>query len=109
MLRWRLGKADAGLRPAFLPAICYYFPMRRTTLLFTLLFLLLAGCTAGTPPSTVSFMVFGDVAELNAYEELVAAFSEAHPEIEINLQHVPSQGEYRQRLATSFSSGEPPD
>ena len=54
-------------------------------------------------------MVFGDPAEAAAYEALVAAFEQEHPEIEVMLQHVPSQGDYRQRLAAGFSGGSPPD
>lgn len=57
----------------------------------------------------VTFSVFGDPAELAAYEGLVAAFHEAHPEIEIELRHVPGQNDYRQRLAAEFTSGNPPD
>ncbi len=68
----------------------------------------LAACQANGSED-VSFMVFGDPAEYAAYEELVAAYEESHPSIDIALQHVPSQGDYRQRLAAGFSAGEPPD
>src|SRR5688572_7213030 len=60
-------------------------------------------------PATVSFMVFGDPAELAAYETLVAAFEEAHPAIDVELLHVPSQADYRQRLGTDFAAGTPAD
>jgi len=60
-------------------------------------------------PAAVTFMVFGDPAELAAYQTLVDAFEVEHQEIDIDLQHVPSQGEYRQRLAAGFSAGSPPD
>jgi len=59
--------------------------------------------------SSISFMVFGDPAEFAAYEQLVAAFTTEHPDIPIQLRHLPSQAEYRQRLATDFSAGTPPD
>lgn len=71
--------------------------------------LLLTACRGQTAEKPVSFAVFGDPAELAAYEQLVAEFSAAHPEIAVQLQHIPGQSEYRQRLATSFASGEPPD
>ncbi len=71
--------------------------------------LILAGCTAAPPPRTVSFMIFGDLAELAAYESLVAAFETDHPTIDVQLRHIPSQSEYRRRLATDFSGGAPPD
>ena len=67
-----------------------------------------AGCRAEVSED-VSFMVFGDPAEYAAYKELVAAFEESHPSIDIELQYVPSQGDYRQRLAAGFSGGDPPD
>lgn len=69
--------------------------------------LLLVACSGRD--DVVTFSVFGDPAELAAYEGLVAAFHEAHPEIEIELRHVPGQNDYRQRLAAEFTSGNPPD
>jgi multiple sugar transport system substrate-binding protein len=71
-----------------------------------------------TPPATihstdgtgrVSFMVFGDPAELAAYQALVAAFEAQHPDIAIELIHVPSQSDYRLRLGADFAAGSPPD
>jgi multiple sugar transport system substrate-binding protein len=69
--------------------------------------LALAGC--GGQTEAVTFMVFGDPAELAAYETLVSAFETEYPDVDIMLQHIPSQGDYRQRLAAGFSSGQPPD
>jgi multiple sugar transport system substrate-binding protein len=69
----------------------------------------LAGCNNNETSSPISFMVFGDPAEFAAYEQLVAAFTREHPDISIQLRHLPSQAEYRQRLATDFSAGTPPD
>ena len=60
-------------------------------------------------PATVSFMIFGDPAELAAYETLVAAFEAAHPAIDIDLLHVADQADYRQRLGTDFAAGTPAD
>ncbi|MDJ0755593.1 MAG: sugar ABC transporter substrate-binding protein [Ardenticatenaceae bacterium] len=65
------------------------------------------GCTP--PPPAVTFSVFGDPAELAAYESLVEAFHEQNPQIKVQLQHIPSQSDYRRRLATAFSAGTPPD
>ncbi len=59
--------------------------------------------------SEVSFMVFGDPAELAAYESLTAAFEEAHPEIEVELIHIPSASDYRARLGVDFAAGDPAD
>jgi multiple sugar transport system substrate-binding protein len=76
--------------------------------LIALLLVSLTGCS-GDESTSVSFAVFGDPAEYAAYESLVGAFKAEHPDITIALQHVPSQGDYRQRLAAGFSSGSPPD
>lgn len=70
--------------------------------------LVFASCNSPSD-QTISFMIFGDPAELAAYENLVDAFTVEHPEIEVQLRHIPSQREYRQRLATDFSGGAPPD
>jgi multiple sugar transport system substrate-binding protein len=67
--------------------------------------LLLTGC--GSDKTVVTFSVFGDPAELAAYQSLVEAFETSHSEIDIELRHIPSQSEYRQRLAADFSGGSP--
>jgi multiple sugar transport system substrate-binding protein len=87
--------------------------MRKQARLLVLLAVWLMGLTAcgaadATTPS-VTFAVFGDPAEYAAYESLVAAFQQAHPKIGVQLQYVPGQSDYRQRLATAFASGQPPD
>jgi len=58
---------------------------------------------------TVSFMVFGDPAELAAYQSLVAAFEEREPAIDVELIHVPSASDYRARLGVDFAAGDPAD
>ncbi|MBK7920506.1 MAG: sugar ABC transporter substrate-binding protein [Chloroflexi bacterium] len=72
------------------------------------LFVWLAACQPAEK-ATVTFAVSGDAAEFAAYESLVASFSEIHPEIDVQLQLVPSDSEYRQKLATAFSAGDPPN
>ncbi len=54
-------------------------------------------------------MVFGDPAELAAYQSLVAAFEEVHPEIAVELIHIPSSSDYRLRLGADFAAGDPAD
>ncbi len=71
--------------------------------------IVLPACSPQPEANTVSFMVFGDPAELAAYQQLVSAFEAAHPEIQIDLRHVPDQGDYRRKLAVDFSAGAPPD
>ncbi|MFW6183130.1 MAG: ABC transporter substrate-binding protein [Chloroflexota bacterium] len=82
----------------------------RSLLAFYCLLLLLSACGPQTPQaSPVSFMVFGDPAERQAYQELVDAFHETQDGVRVELRHVPSPREYRTRLATEFAAGSPPD
>lgn len=57
----------------------------------------------------VSFAVFGDTGEKAAYDSLVADFEKKYPKIDIELQHIPSQSDYRKRLGTDFAAGTPPN
>ena len=67
------------------------------------------GGETGELSGSVSFMIFGDPAELKAYQELVAAFEAKFPSIKIELIHVPGQADYRKRLGTDFAAGTPAD
>ena len=82
--------------------------------------LILSACAAPTAaPATstdtsevagkVSFMVFGDPAELKAFQGLVAAFEEKFPSVDVELIHIPSQSDYRKRLSADFAAGIPSD
>lgn len=64
---------------------------------------------APEPAGAISFMIFGDAAEKAAYEQLVAAFEERHPTIDVTLNHIPGQSDYRQRLGVDFAAGTPAD
>ncbi len=68
-----------------------------------------SGATGPKGTRTVSFMVFGDPAELHAYQDLVSAFEKRHPEIKVELVHIPSQSDYRKRTGTDFAGGSPTD
>jgi multiple sugar transport system substrate-binding protein len=61
------------------------------------------------PVAQVSFMIFGDPAEKAAYDGLVSAFEQRNPTIDIELIHIPSQGDYRTRLGADFAAGTPAD
>jgi multiple sugar transport system substrate-binding protein len=71
-------------------------------------FAIASGCAA-LRAEPVTFMVFGDPAERQAYMQMLDAFHEAHPDIAVTLRHVPSAEAYRTRLATDFAAGDPPD
>jgi multiple sugar transport system substrate-binding protein len=64
---------------------------------------------AGDDSGTVSFMVFGDPAELAAYQGLVDAFESRTPDIDVELIHIPDQADYRARLGADFAAGTPAD
>lgn len=76
-------------------------------ILFFMLCLGNTACSQKTSP--VTFMVFGDAAEYQAYVELVETFAADHPDIYMEVTHIPSQSDYRTRLATDYAAGTPPD
>jgi multiple sugar transport system substrate-binding protein len=79
---------------------------------WALLAFMVAACnpfTSTPSPNKISFMVFGDPAELAAYQTLVEAFKGQYPEIGVDLIHIPGQSDYRQRLAADFAAGTPAD
>lgn len=79
-------------------------------LLLLIPFILTAcGSAEPKPIPTVSFMVFGDPAEKQAYEALVNAFHAKQSAVKVQLTHIPGQSEYRQRLAADFAAGTPAD
>lgn len=57
----------------------------------------------------ISFMVFGDPAELAAYQKLVDSFTQSHPEIRVEVIQIPGQSDYRKRLAADLTAGDPAD
>jgi multiple sugar transport system substrate-binding protein len=60
-------------------------------------------------PVEISFMVFGDPAELAAYQALASAFTARQDEVDVEVIHIPSQTDYRTRLAADFAAGTPAD
>lgn len=82
----------------------------------TLLALLLAGglvSACGGSGSgdgrTLTLQAAGGEGELGALRELVAAFEQARPEVEVRFVGVPSQGDHIAKLSTAFAGGAPPD
>ena len=82
---------------------------RLRALLATCLLLAVVVAPARAVEGEVSFMVFGDPAELAAYQSLVSAFEEQHPGIAVELIHIPSASDYRARLGVDFAAGDPAD
>lgn len=78
-------------------------------ILFCLSVLLVSCGTPPQEPQVVTFMITGDPTERDAYIKLVDAFQTAHPEITVEITHIPSASAYRDRVATDFAAGSPPD
>lgn len=83
--------------------------MRRRDFLGLALAGLAVGCTRRPDPAGVNLMVFGDPAEKAAYEALLQAFLQEHPGAPVTVTHLPSQNDYRRRLALDFAGGRAPD
>lgn len=67
-------------------------------------------CTGGTERATqVTFQVFADPAETDAYQQLIDAFEASQEEIGVKLVTVGSQDDHLTKLTTAFSAGSPPD
>src|SRR5688500_846722 len=79
---------------------------------FTLIAILLTSCQPAASASAngkISFMVFGDPAELAAYQKLVDSFAEGYPDIQVELIQIPGQSDYRRRLTADIIAGTPAD
>jgi multiple sugar transport system substrate-binding protein len=97
-----------GPAPALLTALLL------TALLLTAL--LLTACSpaddlAAAPDdrAVIDVTLFGEPAEIAAYTALVEAFESGHPDIDVVLNPVASQGDLLANLTTSFAGGQPPD
>src|SRR5690242_9009989 len=75
--------------------------------------ILLSACGgAGTPaanntPVTISMMMWGDPAELEVWNQIVAAFHQAKPNITVKVE-VSDWDSYWTKLKTLLSAGTPP-
>ncbi len=88
--------------------ISWFNNILRFAFLSTIFFAI--SCTqSNQSPSPVSFMVFGEPAELQAFQSLVDAFQTKHADIPIELIHIPSQGDYRSRVSADIAAGDPAD
>ncbi len=74
-----------------------------------LMAVLASACQSRASQDEISFSVFGEPAEIRAYQAIVDAFQQKHPEIKVNFTYIPEDAEYRQRLAIQFSAGDAPD
>jgi multiple sugar transport system substrate-binding protein len=68
-----------------------------------------AACSRDGASGNVSFLVFGDPAELRAFRNVVSEFRKVEPEITVTLVEASDRDDLIARLSTSFAGGEPPD
>src|SRR5687767_4882531 len=79
--------------------------------------LALAGCGgdgggnggSGELSGDVSFMVFGDPEEIQAYREVIAAYENEQPDVDVKMIEASDRDDLIARLSTSFAAGTPPD
>lgn len=84
--------------------------LKKIFILVTCILFFLPSCIPSNKSvQTISFMITGDPSERQAYIDLVEGFNEIHPEIHVEITHIPSARDYRTRLATEFAAGNPPD
>jgi len=68
------------------------------------------GSTGGGKVSgEISFMVFGDPEEIQAYRDVIGAFENERPEVKVKLIEASDRDDLIARLSTSFAGGTPPD
>jgi len=65
--------------------------------------------SAAQETETVRFAFWGDLAEQAAYEQVIAEFESEHPNIDVQIDYTPGQGDYLRKIATDFASGDPAD
>jgi len=80
--------------------------------------LVLAGCGGdggggsegnGDVSGDVSFLVFGDPEEIQAYRDVIAAYENEQPEVDVKMIEASDRDDLIARLSTSFAAGTPPD
>jgi multiple sugar transport system substrate-binding protein len=67
------------------------------------------GSGAGSESGEVSFMVFGDPEEIQAYRDVIAAYENEHSDVDVKMIEASDRDDLIARLSTSFAGGTPPD
>ena len=64
---------------------------------------------AGDVSGDVSFMVFGDPEEIQAYRDVIAAYENENSDVDVKMIEASDRDDLIARLSTSFAAGTPPD
>jgi multiple sugar transport system substrate-binding protein len=86
--------------------------VRRILLALLLPALALTGCGSDGGSGAgdrLTVQAAGGEGELGALRELIAAYEDAHPEVDVDFTGVPNQGDHIAKLSTAFAGGSPPD
>ena len=87
--------------------------MRPTLVVIAVALVVSAACSsfAGGRRSSVviTFMAFGEPAELKAYRSVIAAFRHEEPAVRVRLVEASDREDLLARLSTAFAGGAPPD
>lgn len=65
--------------------------------------------SGGDSSKAVTFQIFGDAAEIKAYQSLIDAYRAKNPGASVSLVPVPSQKDHAAKLSAGFAGGSPPD
>ena len=65
--------------------------------------------TAAQAETSFRFAFWGDPAEQEAYEAVIAGFESEHPEIDVVADYTPGQNDFYRKVSTDFAGGDPPD
>ena len=76
---------------------------------FPILGALFAAPGAMAQDATVTFAYWGDPAEREAYDRVIAGFEAENPSINVEADYTPDQNDFQKKMATDFAGGDPPD
>ena len=65
--------------------------------------------TSAQAEASFRFAFWGDPAEREAYEAVIAGFEAQHPEIDVVADYTPGQSDFYRKVSTDFAGGDPPD
>jgi multiple sugar transport system substrate-binding protein len=113
------GQHLSTIKPAYMTDRFRISTRIAPTILLTLCCALLVGCgrqASSDRPSelSISFMVFGDPHEQDAFESVIESYHATAPQVDgidvrVEMIAMPSKSDYLTRLTTDFAAGEPPD
>lgn len=81
----------------------------RTVAVVALVGAVAIGCSGGNDGTQVRFLVAGEPEELQAFRDVVTAFEDEHPDIDVRLIETGDRDALLARLSSSIAGGEPPD